>query len=84
MPALPPGTRLPADRVHWYHRPVWVLLLLFVVAGPFGLPALWGSPRFSRPAKLVLTALVLAYTAMLAGETIRIVRILTRNLDVLG
>lgn len=62
----------PAGPVKWYHRPVWVLVLLFGVLGPLGLPYLWGSPRFGRALKVLLTVAVLAYTALLVNETIRI------------
>jgi hypothetical protein len=54
----------------WYYRPVWVLVLLFVVLGPLALPFLWRSPRFSSPLKVVLTLLVLAYTGLFIDETI--------------
>jgi hypothetical protein len=67
----------------WYHRPVWVLVLLFVVLGPLGLPYLWRSPAFSRRAKLVLTALVAAYTGLFIGETIHVVRAMMGDLDAL-
>ena len=68
----------------WYYRPVWVLVLLFLVFGPLGLPYLWKSPGFSRRLKVVLTILVIAYTGLLIDETIRIVRAVTSEMDVLG
>ena len=53
----------------WYHG-VWaVLLSLFFVLGPFGLPILWKSPRFSRGWKWFFTALTLLYTALLLWFT---------------
>jgi len=73
------GPRLP-----WYQRPVWVLVLLFVVLGPLALPQLWKSPAFSRGAKIVLTVLVVAYTALLVDEMMQIVRLLTTDADMLG
>jgi hypothetical protein len=66
-------TQSPAPK--WCYRPVWVLLLLFVVLGPLGLPYLWKSPGFSRGAKVVLTVLVAAYTVLLVGETMHAYRI---------
>jgi hypothetical protein len=60
--------------VRWYHRPVWVLILLFLVLGPLGLPYLWKSPKFSRGMKIALTIAVLVYTGWLVAETIRIMR----------
>jgi hypothetical protein len=59
--------------IKWYYRPVWVLILLFFVLGPFALPYLWRSPRFTRGLKIALTISVVAYTGLLVGETIRIV-----------
>jgi hypothetical protein len=48
-----------------YHGRMFVLLMLFFVLGPFGLPLLWGSARFSRAAKIALSAAVLLYTIFL-------------------
>jgi hypothetical protein len=68
----------------WYHRPVWVLLLLFVVLGPLGLPYLWKSPGFSRGFKIVLTVLVVIYTGLLLEETVRVFRVATSELHAFG
>lgn len=57
----------------WYHRPVWVLALLFVVLGPLGLPYLWQSPSFSRSAKIAFSVLVGVYTLFLVEEVIQVV-----------
>jgi hypothetical protein len=65
----------------WYHRPWCVLLVLFVVAGPFGLPLLWRSAYFGQRAKRALTVTVVLYTAALVWETVVMVRDV---LDVLG
>jgi hypothetical protein len=73
-----------ADAPTWYHRPVWVLTLLFLVLGPLGLPYLWGSPSFSRRLKILLTVLLIAYTALFIDETIRLVRAVSSEMDVLG
>ncbi len=72
-----------SGRIRWYHRRGVVLLLLFVVLGPIGLPYLWKSPAFSRGMKIVLTLLVVAYTGLLVDETIRIVRLTTGELELL-
>lgn len=48
----------------WYHGRVTVLLTLFLVLGPFGLPLLWKSPHFSKLWKQILTVLTLIYTAL--------------------
>ena len=39
-------------------RPWVILLMIFVLLGPLGLPMLWKSPHFSRRSKSVLTVLV--------------------------
>jgi hypothetical protein len=70
----------PTVPLKWYYRPAWVLVLLFLVLGPLALPYLWRSPAFSRRLKIVLTALVLAYTAVFIDETIRIFRELQKEL----
>jgi predicted membrane channel-forming protein YqfA (hemolysin III family) len=74
----------PAPALKWYYRPGWVLLLLFVVLGPFGLPYLWKSPSFSRSLKVVLTVLLVAYMALFAEETIRAVRAMNSEMHALG
>lgn len=53
----------------WYHGVAPVLLGLFLVLGPFGLPILWKSPRFTRRWKWFFTALTLLYTAFLLWLT---------------
>jgi hypothetical protein len=58
----------------WYHRPFWVVVMLFVVIGPFGLPLLWKSPVFSRTMKIVLTVAMAAYLGLFVDESIRILR----------
>ena len=73
-----------SDPLKWYYRPVWVVVLLFVVLGPFGLPYLWKSPAFSRAMKMVLTVLVVAYMGLFVGETIRLFRAVAGEMDGLG
>ena len=73
--------RTPAPDVPWYHRPVWVLLLLFVVLGPLGLPYLWKSPRFSHGLKVVLTIAVVAYTGLLVEQTIALMHAMEDQLN---
>jgi hypothetical protein len=58
--------------------------MLFVVLGPLGLPYLWKSPCFSRAAKVVLTVAVVAYTALLIGETMRVMHALQESMGELG
>jgi peptidoglycan/LPS O-acetylase OafA/YrhL len=61
-------------KVKWYLRPLGVVLLLFFVLGPFGLPLLYKSPKFSKKLKILLTIAVMIYTAYLISATIEIAR----------
>jgi hypothetical protein len=65
----------------WYYRPWGVLLLLFVVLGPLGLPLLWKSPSFTRGWKIVLTALMVVYTVMLVDSMVVAVRLAMEQLE---
>ena len=49
----------------WHQSVLFVLLMLFLVLGPLGLPLLWKSPRFSTLWKILLTAAVLIFTVWL-------------------
>ena len=77
-------SREPPSPLTWYYRPVWVLVLLFLVLGPLALPYLWRSPSFSRRLKFVLTVLVIAYTGLFIDEMIRVVRAVKNEMDPLG
>ena len=82
MPVMPlPEPPAPPK---WYYRRVGVLVLLFMVLGPLALPYLWKSPGFSRRLKVVLTVLVIAYTGLFIGETIRVLQAVKSEMDVLG
>ena len=65
-----PSNATPQSR--WYHSVWFVLLMLFVVLGPFGLPLLWKSPRFSRAIKIGLAVLVVVYTAWILAASVKI------------
>lgn len=49
----------------WYYNTWFVLFMLFLVLGPFGLPLAWKHPRWPRSVKLALTVIVLGYTVWL-------------------
>ena len=49
----------------WYYRKGPVLILLFFVLGPLGLPLLFKSPAFTRKGKLIISVIVLSYTVLL-------------------
>lgn len=64
----------PAPRSRWYHNTWFVLLMLSPLAlGPFGLPLLWKSPKFSQGAKLWLTTFTLAWTALAVWYVVGVV-----------
>ncbi len=61
-------------RVKWYFRPIPVIVLLFLVLGPFGLPLLYKSPQFSKTLKIILTIAVIIYTSYLVFASLEIAR----------
>jgi hypothetical protein len=61
-------------KVKWYLRPIGVVLLLFFVLGPFGLPLLYKSPAFSKTIKIILTIAVILYTSYLIFASLEIAR----------
>ena len=54
-----------------YHQRWFVLVSLFLVVGPFALPLLWRSPRFSRSQKIVITGLQLVFVWLLLSGIVR-------------
>ena len=72
--SAPPGSK-------WYQN-VWLLLiLLFFVLGPFGLPLVWKHPRFSRATKLTLTLVMVVYTVVLVQLTMRMFQAVTQEVN---
>ena len=61
-------------RVKWYLRPIPVILLLFFVLGPIGLPLLYKSPQFSKTLKIILTVAVIIYTSYLIFASLEIAK----------
>ena len=62
------------EKVKWYLRPIGLILLLFFVLGPFALPLLYKSPKFSKTFKILLTIAVMIYTAYLIIASVKIGR----------
>jgi hypothetical protein len=62
------------EKVKWYLRPVSVVLLLFFLLGPFGLPLLYETPKFSKTTKIILTIAVIIYTSYLIFVSLEIAR----------
>ena len=73
MSQPPPGPSTP----QWYYNVWFVLFMLFVVLGPFGLPLVWKHPKFSRNVKWALTAAMVLYTIALIDLVFRIPRMIT-------
>ena len=46
-------------------HPIFIILLIFLVLGPFGFGMLWRSNRFTLPAKWALTVITIVYTVAL-------------------
>jgi len=63
-----------SGEVKWYYRPASVLLIIFLVAGPLGLPLVYRSPRFSRLARILVTAAMIPYTWFMVVSTIEAFR----------
>lgn len=71
-----------ADRLTpWYHRRWAVLVLLFLVLGPFGLPLLWRSPSFTRGWKIALTVAMAIYTVLLIDSLVVATRLAMEQLE---
>jgi len=60
--------------VRWYLKPFGVVILLFFVLGPLGLPLLYKSPEFSKKLKIILTVVVVIYTVYLVIASVEIGR----------
>ncbi len=68
------------EKIKWYLRPAIVVLLLFFVLGPFGLPLLYKSPKFSKKLKIILTIVVIIYTSYLIFASLEIGKELYRGI----
>ena len=71
------------EEVKWYLKPINVLLALFVVLGPFGLPLLYKSPKFNKLSKIMLTIVVIVYTLLLIYGTLEMVRFTYEKIEAL-
>ena len=72
-------------KVKWYLNPISVVLLLFFVLGPFGLPLLYKSPKFSKTLKIILTVAVIVYTSLLILASLEIgIELYTRMQELTG
>ena len=67
------------EAVKWYYRPWVVILLLFFVLGPFGLPLVYKSPKFGKVWKAILTVLMIFYTVYLVDVTVKAVEQISKD-----
>ncbi len=65
----------------WYLKRITVILALFFVLGPVGLPLLYRSPHFGKASKIILTVAVVVYTAYLTYASWELIRLLW---DIIG
>lgn len=56
----------------WYYHPVWILLLAFLVLGPFALPLVWRSSKMNPVMKIVMALVILAYSYYICYATYRL------------
>ncbi|MBI4003396.1 MAG: hypothetical protein HY353_00060 [Candidatus Omnitrophica bacterium] len=70
-----------APKPKWYYNVWFVLVMLFFVVGPLGLPLVWKNPRFSRWVKVVLTIVMAVYTVALIDATIRMARVIMQTVE---
>ena len=68
-------------KVKWYLKPISVILSLFFVLGPFGLPLLYKTPKFSKKVKIILTIAVIIYTSYLILVSLKIARELYQRME---
>ncbi|MFA4988677.1 MAG: hypothetical protein WC572_03645 [Candidatus Omnitrophota bacterium] len=54
----------------WYFK-TWSLVLSFFCVGPFMLPLIWFHPLFSKKSKIIISVVVIVFTAVLAFFFIR-------------
>ena len=69
------------EKVKWYLRPGVIIILLFFVLGPFALPLLYKSPKFTKTLKIVLTIVVIVYTLYLIFASIEIGREVYKRME---
>ena len=79
----PASTTPPPPRPRWYHNMWVVLVMLFFVLGPLGLPLLWKSPHFSQPVKIGLSVLVIVFTVWILVSAGQLVSGMFHEIDTL-
>ena len=73
----------PQEKLKWYYQPWVVILLLFLVLGPFGLPLVYKSPRFGKTGKIVLTLLMILYAGYLIWVSVKLIQAVSSEFTLL-
>ena len=68
----------------WFLQPVWILVLAFLVLGPFALPLVWLSPRMSHATKVGVSAIIIVYTGFALYTTFALSMLLVRLYSSIG
>ena len=69
------------EKIKWYLKPVSVVILLFFILGPLALPLLYKSPKFNKTFKIILTIIVIIYTAYFIFVSVEIARKIYRGTE---
>jgi len=59
------GALLEEKPTPFYLKGWFIIIMAFVVLGPFVIPLLWKSPDFSKEIKYILTVVIIIYTLIL-------------------
>lgn len=63
----------------WHQRPTVVIIALLMI-GPFALPMVWASPAFTKPAKIVITILVIGVTVWLVKMSLNVYQLFMKDI----
>jgi hypothetical protein len=62
----------------WYFQ-LWVLAVAIFLAGPFALPLAWLNPNLKKPAKVIITIVVVVLSIWIVYASIEMVKLLLRE-----
>lgn len=68
----------------FYYRPAFILIMAFLVLGPFALPLVWRARAMGRNIKLTLTAIIVAYSLITFYAAYEIGMAVYRHFRILG
>ncbi|MCI0534802.1 MAG: hypothetical protein L0Z50_06215 [Verrucomicrobiales bacterium] len=83
-PALPPGSPSSSEiAIPWYFKP-GMLVVAFLVVGPFMLPLLWFNPHMRLQMKLVWTVVISLVSLVLILVTVKAIETLAEFYRLMG